>query len=175
MNPIRRICAIGAAAAAGAVAIVALFPPTGSGDAVAQPRVDGSKVVAAADSQPGYAVEDFNYPDADRILKDKGIVLKRGDGHITLAECGSASGLMEVYSRRNDSICFRTTGTSGYLTMEIPAVYGVKTSAMDADLKLSAEGKQSTVAVDKNTFKPVGETVDPGGREHVLLEIRTSK
>ncbi|MFE0098898.1 hypothetical protein [Streptomyces sp. NPDC059009] len=120
-------------------------------------------------------VEDFNYPGADRILRDKGIVLKRGDGHLTLAECGSASGLMEIYSRKDDSICFRTTGSSGHLTMEIPVVYGVKTSAMDADLKLSAQGKNTDVAVGKNSFKPVGETADPNGREHLLLEIRTSK
>ncbi|MFJ7082032.1 hypothetical protein ACIQU8_02165 [Streptomyces griseus] len=172
MSLIRRILVTSSIVAAGAAAVAAIVVPANS---TAQPRADVTEVVAAADEQPGHMVEDFNYPGAAQILKDKGIILKRGDGHITLAECGSASGLMEIYSRQNASICFRTTGTSGYLTMEIPSVFGVKTSGMDADLKLTAEGESTTVQIDKDTYEPVGETVDPEGREHVLVEIRTSK
>ncbi|MEU9709924.1 hypothetical protein AB0E21_15165 [Streptomyces sp. NPDC047967] len=62
-----------------------------------------------------------------------------------------------------------------FLTMEIPSVFGVKTSDMDADLTLAAEEESTTVQVGKDTYEPVGENVAPEGREHVLVEIRTSK
>ncbi|WP_432077934.1 hypothetical protein [Streptomyces sp. YPW6] len=62
-----------------------------------------------------------------------------------------------------------------FLTTEIPSVFGVKTSDMEADLTLTAEGESTTAQVGKDTYEPVGETVDPEGREHVLVEIRTSK
>ncbi|MEU7061330.1 hypothetical protein [Streptomyces sp. NPDC046197] len=35
--------------------------------------------VAVVDGQPGYTVEDFNYPNSDRIKEAKGIP-QRGDG-----------------------------------------------------------------------------------------------
>ena len=38
----------------------------------------GSPAEAVADDAPGYAVEDYAYPDADKILAEQDIVLKRG-------------------------------------------------------------------------------------------------
>ncbi|MFB7460151.1 hypothetical protein [Streptomyces sp. NPDC056188] len=128
-----------------------------------------------ADSQPGYAVEDFSYPNADKIKAEKGIILKRGDGHITLADCSSADGLMEVWSRKNGRICFRTTGTSGYLTLEIPSVFVIRSSDdHTADVTLTVPNtKPQEVEVPKGDWEPVGESIDPQGREFVLVEIRT--
>ncbi|MFV0136028.1 hypothetical protein ACLGIH_22935 [Streptomyces sp. HMX87] len=167
MSLIRRIIATSAVAAAGIGLVAAGLADTGREQAPVQ---------TVADGEPGYAVEDFNYPQADKIEQELGIILKRGDGHITLAECGSAEGLLEVYSRQTQKICFRATGDSGFLTMEIPAVYGVKAGAEhDASLKLTADGETQNVFADKNSFKPAGEALDPDGRDHVLVEIRTSK
>ncbi|MFF4603557.1 hypothetical protein ACFY12_12555 [Streptomyces sp. NPDC001339] len=172
MNLARRIIATGAAAAAGMAAVVALA----SQDAT-PPPVAPTSTVAVADGQPGYAVEDFAYPGADKIKENVGIVLKRGDGHLTLAKCDSANGLMEVYTRKNGKICFRATGTSGHLTAEIPAVYGIKgTAEQAADVTLKApDAKTQQVEIGKGEYKPVGESTDPEGRDHVLVEIRTSK
>ncbi|MEV5015836.1 hypothetical protein ACIGW1_36785 [Streptomyces sp. NPDC053780] len=168
MNLARRTIATGALAAACAAAVVAA---TYSGDA-AEP----TPATAVADSQPGYAVEDFNYPQADKIEAERGIVLKRGDGHIVLAECGSETGLLEIYTRANSMVCFRTTGTSGYLSLEIESVYGAKgASDVDTDLKLKAPDEDvQEVSVPKDSFTPVGESIDPEGRSHVLVEIVTN-
>ncbi|MGW7260204.1 hypothetical protein [Streptomyces sp. NPDC054834] len=169
MNLTRRITAIGAATLACAAAVLAAGPAS---------RADDSGIpVAAADSQPGYAVEDFGYPDADKIKAEKGIVLKRGDGHIILADCSSATGLMEVWSRKNGKTCFRTTGTSGWLTLEIPMVFAVKGSADHAaDVTLTApDATPQEVAVAKGEWTPVGESADPQARDFALVEIRTSK
>ncbi|MFI9201213.1 hypothetical protein [Streptomyces sp. NPDC053048] len=165
----RRIIATGAAAAACAAALLAATPS--SHDSAPH------NPVTVADGRPGYVVEDFNYPGADRIKTEKGITLKRGDGHIVLADCSSATGLMEVWSRKNERICFRTTGTSGYLALEIPSVFAVRGAAdhaADVTLTTPASTPQE-VKVAKGDWTPVGESTDPQARDFALVEIRTSK
>ncbi|MEU1819338.1 hypothetical protein ABZ543_29760 [Streptomyces roseifaciens] len=165
----RRIIATGAAAAACAAALLAATPS--SHDSASR------NPVTVADGRPGYVVEDFNYPGAERIKAEKGITLKRGDGHIVLADCSSATGLMEVWSRKNQKICFRITGTSGYLALEIPSVFAVKGSAdHSADVSLAApDATPQEVKVAKGNWTPVGESADPQARDFTLVEIRTSK
>ncbi|MFF8590512.1 hypothetical protein ACF061_03555 [Streptomyces sp. NPDC015220] len=131
----------------------------------------------AADA-PGYAVEDFDYPGADRVLQEKGIVLKRGDGHIVLAQCGSENGLMDIWARyRNgDHICFRVTGDSGYLSLEIPAVYGITGAAgQSADVTMTVDDETTHYNVPAGSMTAVGENADPDGRDHTLVEISTHK
>jgi hypothetical protein len=155
-------------AAAAAVAWTATSAP-------AKPTPPVSATVA--DDAPGYAVEDFDYPDADKIQQEKGIVLKRGDGHIVLADCGSEDGLLEIWERnRADHICFRVTGNSGYLTLEIPAVYGIKGAGdQSADVTMTVDDETTHYDVPEGTLTPVGESTDPDGRDHTLVEITTSK
>lgn len=126
--------------------------------------------------RPGYAVETYDYPLADKILAEKNIVLKRGDGRIVLADCASESGLLEVWARSKDKVCFKVTGSSGWLSLEIPAVYGIRGSATQTarvDMTVGTEEKSYDVA--KDAFTPVGESADEQGRDHMLVEIRTSK
>lgn len=130
----------------------------------------------AADEGPGYAIETFDYPLADKILAEKNIVLKRGDGHITLADCTSEPGLLEVWARNKAKVCFKVTGSSGWLTLEIPAVYGIRGSASQTarvDMTVGTEERSFDVA--KDAFTPVGESADEQGRDYLLVEIRTSK
>ncbi|MGK5548298.1 hypothetical protein ACSNOH_26745 [Streptomyces sp. URMC 127] len=164
----RRIIATGAAVAACTAALLAAASPQNS---------TSDNPVTVADGRPGYVVEDFNYPGADKIKAEKGITLKRGDGHVTLADCSSGTGLMEVWSRKNEKICFRTTGASGYLTLEIPSVFAVRgASDHAADVTLTApDNTPQEVKVAKGDWTPVGESTDPQSRDHVLVEIRTSK
>ncbi|WP_411144388.1 hypothetical protein [Streptomyces sp. x-80] len=130
----------------------------------------------AGDDMP-YAVEDFNYPNADKIFAEKGITLKRGDGHITLASCVSEQGLLEVWSRKNEKVCFRVTGNSGYLTLEIPQVFGFKGNDYQTtvDMTVVDTGEEKSFDIRKNTWTPVGETADTGGDNHTLVEISTKK
>jgi hypothetical protein len=129
-----------------------------------------------ADAAPGYAVEDYNYPNADEILAEKNIVLKRGDGHIVLADCASETGLLEVWARSTDKICFKVTGNSGWLTLEIPSVYAVRGSVdQSAQVEMTVGTEEKSFDVAKNTWTGVGESADPEGRDHMLVEIRTSK
>ncbi|MEU9544947.1 hypothetical protein ACFVYV_42655 [Streptomyces mirabilis] len=132
-------------------------------------------VHAVADETPGYAVEGFDYPQADKILAEQGITLKRGDGHIVLADCASQTGLLEVWARSSDLVCFRVTGNSGYLTLEIPSVYAIRGNDYAAQVDMTTADEEQSYDIAKNTWTPVGESADEQGREFMLVEIRTSK
>ncbi|QES58596.1 hypothetical protein DEJ51_00460 [Streptomyces venezuelae] len=143
---------------------------------MSNPAVGAPQAVAAGEL-PGFAVEDFRYPNADGVLQEKGIVLKRGDGHVTLADCGSASGLLQIMRRPEDAVpvCFKVTGDSGFLTLEIPSVYGVKGNDYDTTVDMTVGSEKKSFTVTPNQWTPVGETTDPTGREFMLVEIRMQK
>ncbi|MEU6949059.1 hypothetical protein ABZ957_28065 [Streptomyces sp. NPDC046316] len=127
-----------------------------------------------ADAAPGYAVEDYNYPKADQILAEQGILLKRGDGHIVLADCASEANLLRFLARDRADVCFKVTADQGFLTLQLPSVHGVKTDdSGNTHLEMTAEDDRVEYDIPAETWEGVGESVD--GREHVLVEIRTSK
>ncbi|MFF4160735.1 hypothetical protein [Streptomyces sp. NPDC001678] len=167
-SAIRRI--VGAAVAAGALTWIAA-----AGGVTGGSGTEPIATKAVADEGPPDAVENFAYPNADKILAEQKIKLNSGDGHILLAECTGAPELMEVFSHKNEKVCFRVTGDKGYLSLEIPAVFGVKGNDYDARVEMSAGAEQKTFTVDKNAWTAVGESADKQGRDFVLLEIRTSK
>lgn len=157
------------AAAAGALAMLAVTTGLPESSTQESPEL-------VVDEAPGYAVEDFNYPFADEILAEKSIVLKRGDGHITLADCAVGTGQIEISTRSSeDNICFDTVGDEGWLTLEIPAVYSIKGNDYATTVDLTVGTEEKTVEVRKNAWTPVGESADPEGRDHMLVEIRTVK
>ncbi|MFD5511484.1 hypothetical protein ACFWIB_27460 [Streptomyces sp. NPDC127051] len=136
---------------------------------------EGLATQSIADEGPGYAIEDFSYPNADKILAEQKIKLKSGDGHILLTECTGAPEQMEVFSHKNEKVCFRTTGNKGYLSLEIPAVFGIKGNEYASQVNMTTGTEEKTFNVDKNAWTAVGETADEKGRDFMLLEIRTSK
>ncbi|MDQ0486160.1 MULTISPECIES: hypothetical protein [Streptomyces] len=155
---------LGAAATAGALAWAVLA----QGGAAA-----GSPAEAVADDAPGYAVEDYAYPDADKILAVQDIVLKRGDGHIVLADCAAGADLLRFLARDREDVCFAVTADTGFLTLELPSVHGVKTDdSANTHLEMTAEDDQVEYDIPADTWAGVGESVD--GREHVLVEIHVT-
>ncbi|MFJ3307141.1 hypothetical protein ACIPSA_29300 [Streptomyces sp. NPDC086549] len=143
--------------------------------------------VAAADdppapppaSAPPVLVEDYGYPQADRILAEKGIKLKKGDGHIMLADCDQAAQQIRVLTVKDDSVgrrdtyCFKATAKTGRLTLELPRVFGVEAADHPVSADLTANGRTTTVDVPKGEYESVGEgTV--GGAKSVLVELRVT-
>ncbi|MFH8556621.1 hypothetical protein ACH4FE_23850 [Streptomyces celluloflavus] len=169
----RRMLVVGAIGATTAVAGATTF-------AVAQaaPKPAGASVVqqAAAGELPPPAVEDFEYPGAEKIFKERGIKLIKGDGHILLAECSQARDI--VLERRWDDdptdyqICFRVTGKKGVLSLSIPETFNVKAGDQAVRATLTADGKTQVVDVPKNTRKTVGEGVNPDAPQTTLVELR---
>ncbi|MCY0936901.1 hypothetical protein OTB74_22470 [Streptomyces sp. H34-S4] len=154
---------LGTATAAGVLAW-AVMAGSQASNATAEP---------VADTGPGYAVEDYNYPNADKILAEQGILLKRGDGHIVLADCRSEENLLKFLARDRADVCFKVTGDKGFLTLELKSVHGVRTDdSGSTHLAMTAENDRVEYDIPAKTWEGVGESVD--GREHVLVEIRVT-
>lgn len=149
---------------AAAVAVGALFAFSANADA--------TQTGIAAEELPPSAVEDFSYPEP---LQQAGFRLIRGDGHIVHVDCASSEANLDVYARANGVICFRVTGSTGYLAVEIPAVYGVITGDYDSTFDLiTADGDEVSYDVPPNGYQAIGETDGEVGKSTVLLEIRSS-
>ncbi|MGI5483490.1 hypothetical protein [Streptomyces lavendofoliae] len=133
----------------------------------------------AAEDVPPLAIEDFGYPGAAQIATDKGILLKKGDGHILLADCDFSADQIRVLTVKDASVgrdemyCFKATSKTGYLTLELPRVFALETGEHPISADLTANGETTTVDVPKGDYKSVGEgTV--GGARSVLVEIRVT-
>ncbi|MGW0826166.1 hypothetical protein [Streptomyces sp. NPDC002845] len=160
--------AIATTCAAAFAATAAIWSSSGASGA--------DELTPAAEGTPGYAVEDFAYPQADKIFEETGILLKRGDGHITLADCTGAAGELQVLSRSNaDPTCFLVTGKGGFLTLEMKAVYGIRGNDYDTEVDMTVDSEKKSFDITKNSWTSVGETADPEKRDHLLVEIRSSK
>ncbi|MFF3108623.1 FG-GAP-like repeat-containing protein [Kitasatospora sp. NPDC057904] len=132
-----------------------------------------SPATAAEPAKPS-AAEDFSYPGAAKVLADRNITLKAGDGHIVLADCASGPGLVELYSRAAtpSQVCFRITGPTGYLSLEIPQIYNIKGDDHTIKATLNTAGTVSSVDVNKNAWTPVGEGGTSGST--TLLELNAT-
>ncbi len=136
-----------------------------------------SRAAHTSAEQPPSTVEDFSYPGAEKILKEKNLKLKHGNGKILLADCDSEPSLLRFAARDrdNDDFCFKVTGDNGYLSLEVPSVGGVKSSVYNAKINMTVGDEHKSFDIPKNSWKGVGENADPAGREHTLVEIFTSK
>ncbi|MFC7308460.1 hypothetical protein ACFQVC_30105 [Streptomyces monticola] len=166
-----RLLATGLAGAALAGSALLLAGTAGADDTA----VSRSTPAANAEGQLPSAVEDFSYPGAEKILKEKNLKLKRGNGKIVLAECDSEPKLLKFVARDRADFCFKVTGNDGYLSLEVPSVGGVQSNDYNTKLNMTVGDERKSFDIPKNSWKGVGENADPAGREHTLVEIITSK
>ncbi|MEJ2851811.1 MULTISPECIES: hypothetical protein [unclassified Saccharothrix] len=133
-------------------------------------------------------VEDFAYPNADRILAEDNVKLISGDGHILYVPCAqqpvNGIGLMEVRSTdlsigpdEDGLICFKVTASSGYLTLLVPDVFEIRGDGFGSTaghkgtaVVRSESGEQRTVDIKPNESQQVGIGV-PGGSPDTLLRL----
>ncbi|MHC0433395.1 hypothetical protein ACX6XY_24975 [Streptomyces sp. O3] len=175
ISRVRRALTIGATSLAAAAACLSVTGLT-SAQAVPQPPASAPLAVEA-DGMPS-AVEDFNYPGAAKLLEDRGIALKRGDGHIVLTgitevnQCTSDPSNIFVESRLG-FFCFKSNAKTGYLTMELPKTFNIWTGAQPVEATLTADGKETVVDAAANKMTTVGETGN-SGRQSALVELRVN-
>lgn len=154
--------------------LLALTAAVASAAATAALLLTGAPSATAVDVPP-VAVEDGAYPDADRIFAERGIRLTTGDGHILLADCGPA-GLIQVWARgHSEAFCFSVKGASGRVAMELPQVYGIKGNDYKIVADMTVGSTETSYDVAPNTWTAVGESADPEGRDHTLVEIHATK
>jgi hypothetical protein len=151
-----------AAAVAALAAIAAGFTLTG-----------GAAAAEAGAEAPQSLVEDFSYPDADRILAQHNVKLISGDGHIIMVDCATPAegdiGLLKV--RTTDEaigpdgigrVCFKILGSTGLLNLEVPGVYEIR-----GDGQKSGTGHQVTATVKPEDGESQVVQVDPDGSTQV--------
>jgi len=142
-------------------------------------ETSGTSASAVSEEAPPSAVEDFSYPGAANILATKGIELKKGDGHILLADCDLAADQIRIMTVKDDTVgragtyCFQATGATGYVTLSLPRVFALEAADHPISADLTANGETTTVDVAQNGFESVGEGTIDGARS-VLVEIRVT-
>ncbi|MFD7666792.1 hypothetical protein [Streptomyces sp. NPDC059788] len=170
-----RPLAVGLTGSALAVGALVLSGAASAADQPTGSRAAQASAASGSSEQPPSAIEDFSYPGADKILKEKNLKLKHGDGHIVLAECDSSPNLLKFVARDRADFCFKVIGDSGYLALEVPAVGGVQSHDYKAKVNMTVGTEKKSFDIPKNSWKGIGENADPAGREHTLLEIIASK
>jgi hypothetical protein len=122
-------------------------------------------------------VEDFNHPGAAKAQQERGVTLKRGDGHVwltdvtDLSQCGGASKI--AIESRKGVFCFKADAKSGSLTLELPDTFSIWAQDHAVKATLAAEGKDTVVNAPANDLTPVDESGDTGLRS-VFVEIRVT-
>ena len=142
----------------------------------------------AAPVPAGSAVEGFAYPGAAAILRDHGVTLLTGDGHVLFADCATAPvngvGVLKVWTTESVGpggqglVCFRITGASGWLDLRVPAVYEIRGDgqrsgtghAVTAHL-ITEDGDRTSVAVDPSGSTQVGVGASPANEPTTLLRL----
>ncbi len=146
--------------------------------------VSGGSPAMAADTPPPIE-EDFSYPGARDILDRHQLELIKGDGHILFVtsikyneegrQC--ATGEIQVEKSLEDEpygvyYCFKTVGTKGWLTLKVPATFGVRGGNKPIEATANLPGGPKTYSIPANS--PVA--ISPGSGSEtpnaVLVELR---
>ena len=140
---------------------------------------------AAAEDGPSSIVEDFTHPDAAGILARDGLKLFKGDGHIIFdsardfSQSQCPTGLVQVEKHLDVEpygkyFCFRTIGTKGFLTLEVPGTFGVRGGTEDLVVTAKMPDGTTLPPYEVEPNEPVA--IEPGdGTEApkaILVEIR---
>ncbi|MCO1578061.1 hypothetical protein M8C13_20110 [Crossiella sp. SN42] len=130
----------------------------------------------AADA-PKFVVEDFQHPAADAILRERGIIVRKGDGNIQSVDCVSGEDQIVVKARNATGLitaCFRVAAPVGYLAVEVQKVFYIQAANHDVQAKLKVKDREENVSIPKNEGKPVGEGISEPNGPATLLELRAS-
>lgn len=136
---------------------------------------------AAVDEMPSI-VETYDYPDAEQKFLTTGVRLTRGDGHIMLADCQipRANNTITVRTAALTTIeagvvCFKILGNTGFLQMQVPAVYEIDGRKVGAGRNTTAiltteDGVVTPINVRRTEATQVG--IGEDSEPTTLLELR---
>jgi len=155
------------------------------GGVVAFKATSSSAAEAAAADEPASLVEDFTHPDAAGILARHGLKVFKGDGHIvfdsarTFNEAQCPTGLIQVEKHLSEDpfgmyYCFRTIGSKGFLTLEVPGTFGVRGGSEQIQVKAKLPDGTVLPTYEVPPNQPVA--IEPGdgsqAPQAILVELR---
>ncbi|MET9881326.1 hypothetical protein ABZZ36_43175 [Actinacidiphila glaucinigra] len=133
---------------------------------------DRNNTTLAAEADMPYAIEDFTYPDAQKIAEETGAVLKRGDGHLLFTTCDGSEDILIMSRHGQKDFCFDATTKPAYLALEIPQAYGIWTSAYPVKTTVKEDdGTTTVINAPANDFTGYGEA-GADGDPTMLIELR---
>ncbi|WP_146104736.1 hypothetical protein [Streptomyces cinnamoneus] len=142
------------------------------GPSQATPRAATAPAPDGDDDMP-FAVEKFEYPDSAKILKEKGITLQRGDGHIVLADC-AVSNDIEIRTRVGQkNYCFEVKSRPGDLTLQIPQAFSIAVKDFQVAATIKVDGAESNINV-KNGLATFGEAGTPPTGRADLIRLKVA-
>ncbi|GAA0488584.1 secreted protein [Paractinoplanes deccanensis] len=142
----------------------------GGAGAVAATRADA----AAAAEETASLVEDFAYPGAEKILADRDILLKKGDGRLLLTDCAVGADLIQVRSRGRDPFCFEAAGSGAWVTMELSDAFLVFSDSEHTTVAdYTVDGVSDSAVVEPGGAAGIGEGQTEGSSA-VLLKLTAS-
>jgi hypothetical protein len=145
--------------------------------------ITGNFAQAADADAPSSLVEDFTHPGAATILEQYEIKVFKGDGHIMFAERRSYDDgqctVGQIQVEKSLAVepygyfyCFKTVGTKGFLTLEVPATFGVRGGSVPLQATAMLPEGNETYQIAPN--QPVA--ISPGSGDEmpkaVLVELR---
>ncbi len=161
-------------------------PWIGAGAVLAAGVLTFASAGSAAESvdSPLSLVEDYSHPGADTILSEFGLKVLKGDGNIQFSsrksfDDGVYCPVAEIQVEKSVEVepygyyyCFKTSGSKGVLTLEVPGTFGVR--AGNAAVTATAHTEEGTEVFNIPANTPKG--IDPGGDDGlptaVLVELR---
>ncbi|MET9954408.1 hypothetical protein ABZ135_23090 [Streptomyces sp. NPDC006339] len=152
---------------------LAITATTTLGAAHAQGEIVATGTEAGGDMPP--AIEDFTYPNAQKIEVETGAILKRGDGHLLLATCDGNEDI-RILSRTTPALdyCFDVTAKPAYLELKIPVFYGIIPGGDPVKVTVQHKsGTTQTAMVEANSgLNGFGESGNPKTDDVTLVELR---
>ena len=144
-----------------------------------------SSSAAEEAEDPSSIVEDYTHPNADTILAQYGLKVFKGDGHImfdsakTYDEPECTAGLLQVEKTLDVEpygmyYCFKTIGTKGFLTLEVPGTFGVRggSEAIIATAQLPDGTVLPPYEVDPNERVAIEPGTGSEPPQAILVELR---
>jgi hypothetical protein len=134
-------------------------------------------------SGPASIVERFAYPGAAEILAQHGLKVFKGDGHVLFVTSRSFdegqcdAGQIQVERSMDVApygvfYCFRTIGTRGYLTLEVPGTFGIRGSDKQIQATALLPTGEREYDVPPNTFVPIDPGTGSEPPQAILVELR---
>ncbi|MFD7412157.1 hypothetical protein [Kitasatospora purpeofusca] len=122
------------------------------------------------------AVEEFDHPGGSPYDTIK---LLRGDGHIVATSCAGSYQIRVLSNAipigHGDEICFQANSASGFLTVEIPGTFLIRTEGRPVRATLDSENGTQVVNLAKKDAVNVGEASNTGDRSKTtLVELRVT-
>ncbi|MFI6763664.1 hypothetical protein ACIBF5_31520 [Micromonospora sp. NPDC050417] len=129
-------------------------------------------------------VEDFTHPGADQILAQHGLKVFKGDGHIVFVgsrgfETDQQCARDEIQVEKTLDVepygvwyCFKSTGPSGYLALEVPGTFGIRGGDRPITAKANLPEGERTYSVPAYTPVAIRPGTGPETPQAVLVELR---